>query len=112
MSRMGTSARLGVFALVAAAPIQAGEFRVEAPVVDVEPITAPAQVVEHCDDKPTDSNLSALLAWDLGLNCRTERVESREVTGYRVFYRWDDRVYSQVMASAPGATIPLKVSID
>ena len=85
---------------------------VEAPVVDVEPITAPAEEIEFCDDKPTDGTLSALLAWDLGLNCRTERIESREVTGYRVFYRWDDRVYSQVMASAPGATIPLKLRIQ
>ncbi len=91
---------------------QAGELRVRAPVVDVAPITAPAEVVEHCDDKPTNGKLSALLAWDLGLNCRTERIESSEVTGYRVFYRWDDRVYSQIMASAPGATIPLKVSIE
>ena len=41
-----------------------------------------------------------------------ELIESSTVTGYRVFYRWDDRVYSQVMASTPGATIPLKVRID
>ena len=91
---------------------QAGELRVNAPVVDVEPITGPVREVEYCDDKPTDAALSALLAWDLGLNCRVERIESQEVTGYRVFYRWDDRVYSQIMASAPGATVPLKVRIE
>ncbi|MEM8765892.1 MAG: hypothetical protein AAGE43_00490 [Pseudomonadota bacterium] len=97
--------------IAGSATVQASELRVNAPVVDVEPITAPAELVEHCDNKPGTEKLSALLAWDLGLNCRTERVESSEVTGYRVFYRWDDRVYSQVMASAPGATIPLKISI-
>jgi hypothetical protein len=91
---------------------QAGELRVQAPVVDVEPINAPAVRVEHCAGKPPNASLAQTLAWDLGLDCRTELVESGSVTGYRVFYRWDDRVYSQVMASRPGTTIPLKVRID
>ena len=90
----------------------AGELRVQAPVVDVEPISAPPTRIEHCDDKPMNGSLAQTLAWDLGLNCREEVLNSGAITGYRVFYRWDDRVYSQVMASAPGATIPLKVRID
>jgi len=90
----------------------AGELRVQAPVVDVEPIKAPAVRVEHCADKPANASLAQTLAWDMGLDCRTEQVESGSITGYRVFYRWDDRVYSQVMASRPGSTIPLKVRID
>lgn len=90
----------------------AGELRVEAPVVDVEAISAPPVRVEHCDDKPVNASLSRVMAWDLGLGCRTELVSSDTITGYRVFYRWDDRVYSQVMASRPGATIPLTVRID
>lgn len=91
----------------------AGELRVSAPVIDVEPIPGPASEVQRCDGKPSASaSLADLLAWDLGLNCRTERVESATVTGYRVFYRWDDRVYSQVMSSAPGPTIPLRVRLD
>ena len=56
--------------------------------------------------------LAQTLAWDLGMNCREEVLDSGAITGYRVFYRWDDRVYSQVMASAPGATIPLTVRLD
>jgi hypothetical protein len=59
-----------------------------------------------------NGSLAQTLAWDLGLNCREEVLDSGAITGYRVFYRWDDRVYSQVMASAPGATIPLKIRID
>ena len=90
----------------------AGELRVQAPVVDVEAISAPPMRVEHCDDKPVNASLSRIMAWDLGLGCRTELVSSDAITGYRVFYRWDDRVYSQVMTSRPGATIPLKVRID
>ena len=99
--------------LLAAAGAMAGELSVRAPVVNVEPITEPAMETEYCPDKPSNEpSLGALLAWDLGLDCRTETVASATVTGYRVFYRWDDRVYSQVMSSAPGSTIPLKVRLD
>ncbi len=91
----------------------AAEMRVRAPVVDVEPLRAPVTEVQRCGDKPNaQATLSALLAWDLGLDCRIERLESSAVTGYRVFYRWDDRVYSRVMANAPGATVPLKIRLD
>lgn len=99
-------------ALLTAGTALAGELKVQAPVVDVEPIKAPATSVEYCDDKPEGGSLAQTLAWDLGLNCRVERIESTAVTGYRVFYRWDDRVYSQVMAAAPGTTIPLTVRLD
>lgn len=97
---------------VTASVAAAGELSVRAPVVDVEPIKAASTSVEYCADKPVNGTLSQILAWDLGLNCRVERVESSAITGYRVFYRWDDRVYSQVMAAAPGATIPLTVRLD
>lgn len=90
----------------------AGELSVRAPVVDVEPIRGPSRTVEYCDDKPVNGSLSQTLAWDLGLNCRVENIESAAVTGYRVFYRWDDRVYSQVMAAAPGSTIGLTIRLD
>ena len=98
--------------ILIASTAAAGELRVQAPVVDVEPISAPPTRIEHCDDKPLNGSLAQTLAWDLGLNCREEVLKSGAITGYRVFYRWDDRVYSQVMASTPGATIPLKVRID
>jgi hypothetical protein len=90
----------------------AGELRVHAPVVEVEPISAPPTRVEYCSDKPSNGSLARTLAWDLGLDCRTEQIASKAITGYRVFYRWDDRVYSQVMASRPGATIPLRIRVD
>ena len=101
-----------LLAVLVGAAASAGELRVQAPVVDVEPISAPPTRIEHCDDKPLNGSLAQTLAWDLGLNCREEVLDSGAITGYRVFYRWDDRVYSQVMASAPGATIPLKIRID
>jgi hypothetical protein len=90
----------------------AGELSVRAPVVNVEPITESARNIEHCDPKPSGASLGETLAWDLGLGCRTERVASSRVTGYRVFYRWDDRVYSQVMSREPGDSIPLTVRLD
>lgn len=99
-------------AVLSGAAATAGELRVQAQVVDVEPISAPPTRIEHCDDKPLNGSLAQTLAWDLGMNCREEVLDSGAITGYRVFYRWDDRVYSQVMASAPGATIPLKIRID
>jgi hypothetical protein len=89
------------------------QLQVRAPVVDVEPVTEPAMEVEHCADKPAlGAGLADTMAWDLGLDCRTERIASDRITGYRVFYRWDDRVYSQMMPNAPGSTIALQVTLD
>lgn len=106
-------ALLVLAAICAASPAHARELQVRAPVIDVEPVTEPALEVEHCPEKPGNgSGLAALMAWDLGLDCRTERIDSDRVTGYRVFYRWDDRVYSQIVSSRPGSTIPLTVRLD
>ncbi len=107
-----TALALLLVALLTSSLASAGELRVQAPVVDVETISAPPTRIEHCDDKPLNGSLAQTLAWDLGLNCREEVLDSGAITGYRVFYRWDDRVYSQVMAAAPGATIPLRIRID
>lgn len=111
--RNRTKTLLAAALMIGTTPVFAGSLTVQAPVVDVQPVTEPAREIQRCDGKPDRSRgLAARLAWDLGLNCRTERVESGRVTGYRVFYRWDDRVYSQVMASSPGDTIPLHVRLD
>ena len=67
--------------------------------------------METCPSKPA-AGLGATLRWDLGISCSTQRVPSNEITGYRVFYRWDNRVYSQIMDSNPGASIALTVSLD
>ena len=86
--------------------------RVHAPVVEVEPLTEPAVELERCEQHPPDGSLVAALAWDLGEYCTVEVIESATVTGYRVYYRWDDRVHSQVMAERPGKTVPLVVRLD
>ncbi len=113
LQRHGVRYAVALTLLTAVAPAFAGSLTVQAPVVDVQPVTEPSREVQRCDGKPGQgSGLAATLAWDLGLNCRTERIESGRVTGYRVFYRWDDRVYSRVMAQSPGDTIPLSVRLD
>ena len=99
-----------VFALVAMTAT-AGEFRVQAPVIQVEVLPEPDREVEQCGAKPS-SGLGATLAWDLGMHCEVQLVPSTQIRGYRVFYEWDNRTYSQVMAEYPGATIPLKVRVD
>ena len=107
------AAVLATSLLLAGNPARAAELSVRAPVVDVQPIMEASAVVEYCAEKPANAaGLSAILAWDLGLTCRTERVPSDNITGYRVFYRWDDRVYSQVMKSAPGDTVALTIRLD
>ncbi|HEY5647357.1 MAG TPA: hypothetical protein VIS76_15510 [Pseudomonadales bacterium] len=108
-----TASALTATLLATVSPAFAGSLTVQAPVVDVQPVTAPPTEVQRCDDKPDHGRgLAATLAWDMGFNCTMERIESGRITGYRVFYRWDDRVYSRVMAQSPGATIPLSVRVD
>ncbi|MGE0624067.1 MAG: hypothetical protein AB7I04_04940 [Pseudomonadales bacterium] len=112
-THQGATVLLAAVLITGAAPALAGSLTVQAPVVDVQPVTEPAREVQRCDGKPDRSRgLAATLAWDLGLNCRTELVETGQVTGYRVFYRWDDRVYSRVMSRSPGDSIPLTVRLD
>lgn len=107
------AAALFCMVFLAANTATAAELSVRAPVVDVEPLTGPPTEIEHCAGKPAPgSTLGQLMAWDLGLSCRTERIASGTVTGYRVFYRWDDRVYSQIMATEPGDTVPLTVRLN
>ena len=88
------------------------ELQVRAPVINVEALKEPATEIEYCDGHPGEAaGLIDLLSWDLGLDCERELVESTSC-GYRVSYRWDDRVYSQIMDSDPGSSIALKVRLD
>ena len=113
LSRAACQTTLIAMLLGAGSPGFADSLTVRAPVVDVQPVTEPPREVQRCEPKPERSRgLGATLAWDLGLNCRAERLESGVVTGYRVFYRWDDRVFSRVMAQSPGETVPLSVRLD
>jgi hypothetical protein len=84
---------------------------VQAPVVNVEPIKSPNRQIEECPEKPA-GGLAATLSWDLGESCIVRSVASDRIDGYRVFYRWDDRVYSQVMDSRPGASIALTLKVN
>lgn len=116
-SRLGARHGLAVTILVAllsmAPASHARELRVNAPVVNVESLTGGATQVEECPAKPTGPNdLMAQLRWDLGYACTTHLVESDTVTGYRVFYEWDNRVYSRVMSKYPADTIALRVHLD
>jgi hypothetical protein len=111
MNHAHITAALALTTLIAAGLAQAGEISVSAPVVNVEPIASPDRLVESCPAKPA-GGLGATLRWDLGISCSTHRVPSDEITGYRVFYRWDNRVYSQIMDRNPGAHIALTVSLD
>jgi hypothetical protein len=100
-------------ALLIAVTAQASELQVHAPVVNVEPLREAPEEIEYCPDRPlADAALAEILAWDLGHNCTTELIHSATVNGYRVSYRWDDRVYSQVMSTPPGDTVPLKVRLE
>jgi uncharacterized protein YcfJ len=101
----------GLFMLSMSAQAVAGEFQVDAPVVNVETLTGPDRIVQVCPEKPA-GGLAETLRWDLGVSCTSKRIPTTEISGYRVFYRWDNRVYSHVMDRRPGATIPLTVSLD
>lgn len=113
LNRLGLPviALLLLLLLLISSRANSGELMVEAPVVNVETLTGPDRIVQVCPEKPT-GGLTATLRWDLGVNCTRKRVPATEISGYRVFYRWDNRVYSQVMDSRPGTTIALSVSLD
>lgn len=111
-ARVWTLALLMMLSVSAAAR----ELLVEGEVIRVMPLTASSVVVERDGDcapvKPVgQADLIDLLGWDLRPGCRTQRREVEVQEGYRVYYRWDDRVYSVVMSEMPGATIPLRVNV-
>ncbi|NIP13221.1 MAG: hypothetical protein GWM88_00155 [Pseudomonadales bacterium] len=102
--------------IVLSASASAREILVEGDVVRVIPLTASSVVVERDGDcapvKPAgQADLVALLAWDLRADCLTRRREVQVQDGYRVYYRWDERVYSVVMSERPGPTIPLRINV-
>lgn len=66
----------------------------------------------HCQPpKPAAGGLVELLAWDLRAQCRA-RPGAVAGAGYRVYYRWDGRTYSQVMSEPPGETVSLRVRVQ
>lgn len=89
----------------------AAEIQVQAPVVNVEPIPGPSRQIEECPPKPANG-LAATLGWDLGLSCTSRTLASDRIDAYRVFYRWDDRVHSQIMDSNPGSSVALTLKLN
>ncbi len=93
----------------------AAEFYDNARVVRSEPIMrieAHRRLSEDClGGKPQTDNLIELLNWDLGTG-HCELIERTEtITGYRVFYQWDNQMFSQVLTEPPGDTIPVRVDL-
>ena len=111
------SAPVGLVLLIASAiPVaSAAEFTAEAEVIRSEPIFRVSQrrsLTAECAAKPSQRDLVTLLNWDLGTGHCAAYESDKTVTGYRVFYRWDDRVFSQEMQQEPGDWIPVRVHID
>ncbi len=91
-------------------------FIADAEVVYTEPIIKlhrQRSLAQECvAAKPRSTDLIVLLHWDLGTGyCASHKQEER-ITGYRVFYRWDDHIFSQVMAQQPAGRIPVRVQIE
>ena len=91
------------------------EFYDKAEVIRTEPLTR----IEHnrrlaveCFSKPETNDLVELLHWDLGTgHCSVEET-TETITGYRVYYQWDDQVFSHVVAERPGHYIPVRVEVN
>lgn len=109
-----SAARLAVLSVLLGAqcsPVFAAEMRAEAQVVEVVALGGDAAAQPACQPaKPaTDVGLTALLAWDLRVDCPASPPSASK---YRVYYRWDGRTYSRDMPEPPGATIPLRVRLN
>lgn len=107
---------IGLLLGLAASSASADSFLVEAPVLDVTPLTRAERVSERVGDcdpvhPGADAGLATLLAWDLRAHCRTVWTTREQVEGYRVRYRIDDRVYTRVLDHDPGDHLPVRLTI-
>ena len=108
---------LAIVALLnASASVDAAEFYDQADVIRYEAVTSTKhrrQVVPGCmTNKPDTTHLVGLLKWDIAMSNCVKTVNDEKVTGYRVFYQWDNQLFSQVTYKPPGQTIPVLVRID
>ena len=109
--------RTSLFALVLLLSKTAlsAEFYDKAEVLRTEALTR----IEHnrhlaveCFSKPETDDLVELLHWDLGTgHCSVEET-TETITGYRVYYQWDDQVFSHVVAERPGNYVPVRVEVN
>lgn len=101
---------------ISSASMAAEVFVADAEVIRTEPIIKMRQqrsLAQECvTAKPKSADLVVLLHWDLGTGYCASYAQEELITGYRVFYRWDDHVFSQVMAQQPGARIPVRVRLE
>ena len=107
---------IGLLLGLAAASAMADSFLVDAPVLEVTPLTRAERVSERVGDcdparPPADAGLALLLAWDLRADCRTVWTTREHVEGYRVRYRVDGRVYTRVLDHDPGDHLPVRLTI-
>jgi hypothetical protein len=90
----------------------AAEFVGRADVTRVEPMHE-LQTTRRCRlQRPQTDDLLELLNWDL---CRGQYLETNSdyrLKGYRVFYEWDGREFSRVMAQRPRQTIAVRIRLN
>lgn len=95
-------------------PAYADEFYDKAEVIRTEPLTKiehKSHLAYECYSKPETDDLVELLHWDLGTGYCSVEETTETITGYRVYYQWDDQVLSHVVAKPPGSFIPVRVEI-
>lgn len=98
--------------LCASASVAAEELVVEADVLRSEAVVETTGDSGCTTGAPDVTNLTDMLAYDLCLGRYGYSNVAETVTGYKVFYQWDGRVFSQMMRDAPGKKIPLRLTIN
>ena len=103
--------------VLAAINARAGELYVQGRVVDVVPVYGSRTVMAPPSDcrnpprPPLEAGLVALLRWDMQPACGAVRRTEQTITGYRVSYEWENRIYSRVMSEPPGETMTLRLKV-
>ena len=92
------------------------ELVVDGRVVNSEPVLAERRyAVEEGDCAPArpapGAGLVDVLRWDLRADCRTAWRTEEYIEGWRVWYQWEDEVYSSVFDEKPGKTVPLRLTL-
>ncbi len=106
---------LFVLILLLSRPAFSAEFYDKAEVIRTEPLTRIERnrhLAVECFNKPETNDLVELLHWDLGTgHCSVEET-TEIITGDRVYYQWDNQVFSHVVAERPGSQIPVRIEVN
>jgi len=86
----------------------AAELTVAGRVLSVTPLGTPATPDCTPAAPAAGAGLVDWLAWDLNTACTASEPRG----GYRVRYEWDGRHYERIMDRRPGATVPLRVTLN